>query len=111
MTRLGRRVYQDQPSSGSIPRGSPTSGSAGRRRPAWRSREPDFHAVVNRRIAITPIHLDLTGRRLLALERLRTWDWPVPYGRRWRTDGTVAADPAAANEEREQLEESSEERR
>jgi 5'-nucleotidase len=36
----------------------------------------DFHAVVNRRIAVTPIHLDLTGRRLL--RRLRTWDWTLP---------------------------------
>ena len=36
----------------------------------------DFHAVVNRRIAITPIHLDLTGRRLL--RRLNTWAWPSP---------------------------------
>ena len=35
----------------------------------------DFHAVVNRRIAITPIHLDLTGRRLL--RRLRTWEWQL----------------------------------
>ena len=33
-------------------------------------------AVVNRRIAFTPIHLDLTGRRLL--KRLRTWDWTLP---------------------------------
>ena len=36
----------------------------------------DFHAVVNRRIAVTPIHLDLTGRRLL--RRLKTWAWPPP---------------------------------
>ena len=36
----------------------------------------DFHAVVNRRIAVTPIHLDLTGRRLL--RRLKTWDWELP---------------------------------
>ena len=34
----------------------------------------DFHAVVNRRIAITPIHLDLTGRRLL---RRQTWEWTL----------------------------------
>ena len=33
-------------------------------------------AVVNRRIAVTPIHLDLTGRRLL--KRLRTEDWTLP---------------------------------
>ena len=32
--------------------------------------------MVNRRIAVTPIHLDLTGRRLL--KRLRTWDWTLP---------------------------------
>ena len=36
----------------------------------------DFHAIVNRRIAVTPIQLDLTGRRLL--KRLRTWDWTLP---------------------------------
>ena len=36
----------------------------------------DFHAVVNRRIAVTPIHLDLTGRRLL--RRLKTWGWALP---------------------------------
>jgi 5'-nucleotidase len=35
----------------------------------------DFHAVVNRRIAVTPIHLDLTGRRLL--RRLKTWQWEL----------------------------------
>jgi hypothetical protein len=32
--------------------------------------------VVNRRIAVTPIHLDLTGRRLL--RRLKTWAWDLP---------------------------------
>jgi hypothetical protein len=36
----------------------------------------DFHAVVNKRIAVTPIHLDLTGRRLL--RRLKTWAWTLP---------------------------------
>jgi hypothetical protein len=36
----------------------------------------DFHAVVHRRIAVTPIHLDLTGRRLL--RRLKTWSWELP---------------------------------
>ena len=38
----------------------------------------DFHAVVNRRIAVTPIHLDLTGRRLL--RRLKTWSWTLDPG-------------------------------
>ena len=35
----------------------------------------DFHAVVNRRIAVTPIHLDLTGRRLL--RQLKTWSFDL----------------------------------
>ena len=35
----------------------------------------DFHAVVNRRIAVTPIHLDLTGRRLL--RQLKTWEFDL----------------------------------
>ena len=35
----------------------------------------DFHAVVNRRIAVTPIHLDLTGRRLL--RQLKTWTFDL----------------------------------
>ena len=35
----------------------------------------DFNAVVNRRISVTPIHLDLTGRRLL--RQLKTWDWTL----------------------------------
>ena len=32
--------------------------------------------MVNKRIAVTPIHLDLTGRRLL--RRLKTWAWELP---------------------------------
>jgi hypothetical protein len=36
----------------------------------------DFHAVINRRVAVTPIHLDLTGRSLL--RRLKTWTWTLP---------------------------------
>jgi 5'-nucleotidase len=39
----------------------------------------DFHAVINRRVAVTPIHLDLTGRRLL--RRLKTWTWELPAER------------------------------
>ena len=35
----------------------------------------DFHAVVNRQIAVTPIHLDLTGRRLL--RQLKTWTFDL----------------------------------
>ena len=35
----------------------------------------DFHAVVNGRIAVTPIQLDLTGRRLM--RQLQDWDWSL----------------------------------
>jgi hypothetical protein len=48
----------------------------------------DFHAVVHRRIAVTPIHLDLTGRRLL--KRLRTWSFDLAPDAR-----TVAAEAPA----------------
>ena len=34
-----------------------------------------MEAVINRRIAVTPIHLDLTGRSLL--RRLKTWSWSL----------------------------------
>src|SRR5215207_6087513 len=36
----------------------------------------DFHAVVNKRIAVTPIQLDLTAKRLL--DRLNRWSWDLP---------------------------------
>src|SRR5207248_1902582 len=49
----------------------------------------DFHAVVNRRIAVTPIQLDLTARKLL--KRLRTWDWSVTG-----VENVVPAAPVAA---------------
>jgi len=35
----------------------------------------DFHAVYSGRVAITPIQLDLTARRLL--ERIGGWDWQL----------------------------------
>ena len=63
----------------------------------------DFHAVVNRRIAVTPIHLDLTGRSLL--KRLRTWDWEivpagVPAGPDPATSGDTATQATEAGEAR-----------
>ena len=71
--------------SGSIRAASRTTGSAGRRRRGCPSPGTDFHAVVSRRIAVTPIHLDLTGRRLL--RRLKTWSWEL--------DAAVAEDGPA----------------
>ena len=82
VTRLGKRVYQDQLIERLDPRGIPYFWIGGPPPSGLAVEGTDFHAVVNRRIAVTPIHLDLTGRRLL--RRLRTWDWtlPDPPGRR-----------------------------
>jgi 5'-nucleotidase len=76
VTRLGRRVYQDQLVERLDPRGIPYFWIGGPPPSGLAIDGTDFHAVINRRVAITPIHLDLTGRRLL--RRLSTWAWPAP---------------------------------
>jgi 5'-nucleotidase len=76
VTKLGRRVYQDQLVERTDPRGIPYFWIGGPPPSGMAIPGTDFHAVVNRRIAVTPIHLDLTGRRLL--RRLKTWDWDLP---------------------------------
>ena len=76
VTRLGKRVYQDQLVERRDPRGIPYFWIGGPPPSGLAIEGTDFHAVVNRKIAITPIHLDLTGRRLL--RRLRTWHWELP---------------------------------
>jgi 5'-nucleotidase len=78
VTRLGRRVYQDELLQRLDPRGIPYYWIGGPPPSGLANPGTDFHAVVNRRIAITPIHLDLTGRRLL--RRLKTWAWEVDAG-------------------------------
>jgi hypothetical protein len=76
VTRLGRRVYSDQLVERADPRGIPYFWIGGPPPSGLAVPGTDFHAVVNRRIAVTPIHLDLTGRRLL--RRLKTWGWDLP---------------------------------
>jgi 5'-nucleotidase len=88
VTRLGKRVYQDELIRRVDPRGIPYYWIGGPPPSGQAIPGTDFHAVVNRRIAITPIHLDLTGRRLL--KRLRTWDWVLPEGE------FAGAEPATA---------------
>lgn len=90
VTRLGKRVYQDQLLRRVDPRGIPYYWIGGPPPSGLAVPGTDFHAVVNRRIAVTPIHLDLTGRRLL--RRLRTWSW--------RLDGTPAVQATARRAER-----------
>jgi 5'-nucleotidase len=75
VTRLGRRVYQDQLIERLDPRGIPYFWIGGPPPSGLAVPGTDFHAVINRRIAITPIHLDLTGRRLL--RQLKTWNWTL----------------------------------
>jgi 5'-nucleotidase len=75
VTRLGKRVYQDELLKRLDPRGTPYYWIGGP--PPTGLAEPgtDFDAVVNKRIAITPIQLDLTARRLL--KRLNSWSWQI----------------------------------
>ncbi|HLA15416.1 MAG TPA: 5'/3'-nucleotidase SurE [Candidatus Limnocylindrales bacterium] len=75
ITKLGRRIYQDQLVERTDPRGIPYFWIGGPPPSGMAIPGTDFHAVVNRRISVTPIHLDLTGRRLL--RRLRTWEWEL----------------------------------
>ncbi len=92
VTRLGKRIYQDELVARLDPRGIPYYWIGGP--PPSGVAEPgtDFDAVVNRRIAITPIHLDLTGLRLL--KRLRSWTWALPA--ETRSDGSAATAPAGS---------------
>ena len=85
VTRLGKRVYQDELIQRVDPRGIPYYWIGGPPPSGLAVPGTDFHAIVNRRIAVTPIHLDLTGRRLL--RRLRTWPWEI------ERDGTLEARP------------------
>jgi 5'-nucleotidase len=92
VTRLGKRVYQDQLVERLDPRGIPYFWIGGPPPSGLAVPGTDFHAVVNRRIAVTPIHLDLTGRRLL--RRLRTWSWIAPGAiEKARLVGEVAPPP------------------
>jgi 5'-nucleotidase len=75
VTRLGRRVYSDELVERRDPRGIPYFWIGGPPPSGQAIPGTDFHAVVNRRIAVTPIHLDLTGRRLL--RQLKTWEFDL----------------------------------
>ncbi len=115
VTRVGRRVYQDQLVQRVDPRGIPYYWLGGPPPSGISVPGTDFNAVVNRRVSVTPLHLDLTGRSLL--RKLKAWDWPVP-GEGGGLDGAptgVAVPPpaggAAAAEEARIAEESQLERR
>jgi 5'-nucleotidase len=94
VTRMGKRVYHDQLIERLDPRGTPYYWFGGAPPSGLAEPGTDFHAVVNARVAITPIQLDLTGQRLL--ERLDRWDWRVDLSA--AEDGEVGyqAGPGAA---------------
>jgi 5'-nucleotidase len=89
VTRLGRRVYSDELVERRDPRGIPYFWIGGPPPSGQAIPGTDFHAVVNRRIAVTPIHLDLTGRRLL--RQLKTWEFDLsqPAGELPAADATA----------------------
>jgi 5'-nucleotidase len=87
VTRLGRRVYQDELIRRVDPRGIPYYWIGGPPPSGIRVPGTDFTAVVERRISVTPIHLDLTGRRLF--RHLQAWDWVL--------EGSAAPVPVAGD--------------
>jgi 5'-nucleotidase len=75
VTRLGKRIYQDELIARIDPRGTPYYWLGGPPPTGLADPGTDFDAVVNKRIAVTPIQLDLTARRLL--KRLHSWSWDI----------------------------------
>ena len=73
ITRLGTRVYQDELLERLDPRGIPYYWIGGPAPSGVPEEGTDFSAVINRRISITPIHLDQTAHERLAT--LGGWDW------------------------------------
>ncbi len=107
VTRLGKRIYQDQLVQRLDPRGIPYYWIGGPPPSGLAVEGTDFHAVVNRRIAVTPIQLDLTARRLL--KRMRTWRWQLEAPAAELPSAAPAEPPTLGEQERE--EEPSRERR
>jgi 5'-nucleotidase len=111
VTRMGKRVYQDELVRRLDPRGTPYYWIGGPPPSGVAEKGTDFHAVVNKRIAVTPIQLDLTARRLIG--RLNSWPWdlalhptPVPAAAEPQTreaarqDETVTAQAEPKDERR-----------
>ena len=89
VTRMGKRIYQDELIERVDPRGVPYYWIGGPAPSGVATAGTDFHAVVNRRIAVTPIHLDLTARHML--KRLRSWTWELEPSLPAATDATLQA--------------------
>jgi 5'-nucleotidase len=96
VTRMGKRVYQDLLLERLDPRGIPYYWIGGPPPSGLAVEGTDFHAVINRRIAITPIQLDLTAKRLL--KRLKSWQWELPEIEAARAEAAEAAKPTTGEE-------------
>jgi 5'-nucleotidase len=96
VTRMGKRVYQDELIERLDPRGTPYYWIGGPPPSGLAEPGTDFDAVVNKRIAITPIQLDLTARRLLS--RLNSWSWTLPHA---PIQETPAAEATSVTDERQ----------
>ena len=72
VTRLGQRIYQDELIERLDPRGIPYYWIGGPPPSGLAEPGTDFHAVVNRRIAVTPIQLDLTDYAVL--KQISGWE-------------------------------------
>ena len=95
VTRMGKRIYQDELIERLDPRGTPYYWIGGPPPSGLAEPGTDFHAVVNKKIAITPIQLDLTARRMLS--RLNSWSWKLPEA----SDApAAAAEPTTRADER-----------
>jgi 5'/3'-nucleotidase len=95
VTRMGKRVYQDELIQRLDPRGIPYYWIGGPPPSGLAEPGTDFHAVVNKRIAVTPIQLDLTARRMLS--RLNSWSWKLPSA----PTAPAAAEPTTRTDERQ----------
>ena len=71
VTRLGKRIYQDVLIKREDPFGRPYYWLGGETPDGVLDQGTDFYAVSERRVSITPIHLDLTNYRLIAT--LKEW--------------------------------------
>src|SRR5664280_1679727 len=74
VTRLGKRIYQDELIRRADPRGVPYYWVGGPPPTGQAIPGTDVHAVLNNRISITPIQLDLTADRFLERVGLRNPD-------------------------------------
>jgi hypothetical protein len=92
---MGKRVYQDELVERIDPRGIPYYWIGGPPPSGLAEPGTDFHAVVNKRIAVTPIQLDLTAKRLL--NRLNRWSWALPEV---APAAPAAAEPTSTEAER-----------